>query len=178
MQPHEPYTPDEEYPEGSASWPQGAGQIAASDMVRPNLARRARQFVLSNWEPKPLPPPKVDPDLLQLTPVERSTEVLRHSILSLEYWLSPSGVLREWIRFNLRLAAVLAVPALLVVPLVSFALREINSWVGQVVASTSTFLMFPLSALLIVGLVSALMALSRSILRNRQQPRRDPYHYQ
>ena len=175
MQPHEP-PPEEEYPE-EQSWPHQAARPAI--VPPPNLARRARHFVLRHWEPQPLDPPTVDPELPHLTPVERSTEVLRHCILSLEYWLSPKGALRAWIRFNLRIAAILAVPALLVVPLITFALRQINTWVTQVVQSTSSFIMFPLSALLIVGLISALLALSRSLLRQRQQTRRDPYqHYQ
>ena len=177
--PHEPAPEDQdEYPpEETWQHPHLTGRPAI--VPPPNLARRARNFVLRHWEPKPLEPPVIDAELEKLTPVERSTEALRHFVLSLEYWLSPKGALRAWIRFNLRLAAVLAVPCLLVVPLVTFALRQIRAWVEQVVQSTSSFIMFPLSALLIVGLISALLALSRSLLRQRQMQRRgDPYYYQ
>ena len=170
MQPHDPLLDPEDGPE---SWPR---QSASPSLVKPNLARRAKGLMLRHWNPEKLAPPGIDPELVHLTPIERSSEVLRHAVLSLEYWLSPDGGLREWLRFNLRIAAILAVPALLVVPLITVVLRQINAWVALVIESTSNFILFPLSALLIVGLISALMHLARSLLAQRQ-PRRDPHYY-
>jgi hypothetical protein len=144
--------------------------------VKPNLARRARGLVLRHWEPKKLDAPLIDPELIHLTLVERSSEVFRHVLLSLEYWLSPGGALREWIRLNLRIGAILGVPALLLAPLITFALRQINAWVALVIESTSNFVLFPLSALLIVGLISALVHLARSLMASRHPPRDRPYY--
>jgi hypothetical protein len=171
MHPYEPHPNDEQ----EDSWPR---QPAQPSKVNPNLARRARGLVLRHWDPKKLEPPGIDPELLHLTPVERASEVFRYTVLSLEYWLSSGGALREWIRLNLRVALTLAVPSLLVVPLITFALREINVWVALVIASTSNFILFPLSALLIVGLISALVHLARSVLaaRHPQRDRDRPYY--
>lgn len=174
MHPHEPTLDDEEFEEQDGP----SRQLTQPTLVKPNLARRAKGLVLRHWEPQKLEPPAIDPELVHLTPIERSSEVIRHALLSLEYWLSPSGALREWMRFNLRIGVILAVPALLVVPLITFALRQINAWVRLVIESTSNFVLFPLSALLIVGLISALVHLARSLLayRHPHRERERPYY--
>src|SRR5947207_3328321 len=46
-----------------------------------------------------LNPPRVDPKLSNLTPLERAAEVLRYSFLRAEYWLSPNGAMRQRVRF-------------------------------------------------------------------------------
>ena len=38
---------------------------------------------------QPLPPPAIDPRLEELNAVVRSTESLRHFVLSVEFWISP-----------------------------------------------------------------------------------------
>jgi len=121
----------------------------------------------------------VDHDLPRLSAVERSAEVIRYSLRSFEYWLSPGGGLREWFKFNLRLAIVLAVPSLLVAPLVTLALRQFNIWIDLITRTTSNFVLVPLSVLLVIGLIAGLISIGRSILvmRMRQQQRRDPYNY-
>ncbi|MGC3990615.1 MAG: hypothetical protein QM796_13230 [Chthoniobacteraceae bacterium] len=50
--------------------------------------------------------------------LSRSAESIRYSILSLEFWISPNGQVREWLRHNTRLAVFLGIPALLVFPIV------------------------------------------------------------
>ncbi len=119
----------------------------------------------------------VDIDLPHLSSIERSAEVLRYTCSRLEYWLSPQGMLREWLRFNLRIACVLVVPALVVAPLVTLALGQFKAWVDLIVSTTSNLVLFPLSALLVIGLISGLISIGRSIMimRIRQQQRRDPY---
>jgi hypothetical protein len=169
MQPHEP-NPDE------GPWPEEGGYRPPS-VVPPNWVTRARSVALRHWQPKELALPMVDPDLHRLGAMERSAEVFRHNLASLEYWLSPKGWLREWIKFNCRIAAIIAVPALLVVPLITFALRQIETWIRLIVESTSNLVLFPLSALLVVGLISALVHLAKSLAR-RQQYRQPPHYYQ
>jgi len=96
-----------------------------------------------------------------------------------EYWLSPQGSLREWFKFNLRLAIGFAVPALLVAPLVTLALNQFNLWIDVISKTTSNVVLVPLSVLLVVGLIAGLVSIGKSILsmRIRHQQRRDPYNY-
>lgn len=61
-----------------------------------------------------IPRPMVDPELLELPPIERAPEVLRYSGLLLEYHVSPSGALRRVLR-SILLLTILAVAALPVV---------------------------------------------------------------
>ena len=53
---------------------------------------------------EPLQPPAIYPHLEELNAVVRSTECLRHLILSIEFWISPSGRLRQWMKLNISLA--------------------------------------------------------------------------
>lgn len=62
------------------------------------MNERLKQFIQQHWQPKPIDPPKPDPQVEHLTGPQRSAEVMRYSILSLEFWLSPLGRLREWAR--------------------------------------------------------------------------------
>ena len=132
---HEP-NPDEE------SWPEN-NDCRPPAVVQPNWLTHARSVALRHWNPKELAAPTVDPDFEQLTAVERSAEVFRHTVMSFEYWLAPKGGLREWIRFNCRIAAIIGVPALLV-----------------------------------VGLISALVHLAKSLTRRGQQYRQQQPYYQ
>src|SRR5436190_200688 len=88
----------------------------------PNWVRRTRSLVLRHWDPTPLPPPQVDPGLAHFTALERSAEVFRYGLNRLEYWISPKGWLRQWLLLNIRMALLLAIPSVLVVPLITFAL--------------------------------------------------------
>lgn len=162
--------------EPEASWPPEEDNCRKPVVIRPNWLTHARKAALRHWNPQELPPPTVDPALSELTAVERSAEVIRHTVSSFEYWLSPKGALREWMRFNCRIAAFLAVPALLVVPLVTFALRQIQSWIKLIADTTSNLILFPLSALMVVCLIWALFQVARSITRRQQHHRQPPYY--
>lgn len=168
MQPHDPNPED-------GQWP-GEDDYGSPSVVRPNWVTRARSMAQRHWQPKELAPPAVDPDLHQLSAMERSAEVFRHTVASLEYWLAPKGWLREWFRFNCRLAAMIAVPAFLVVPLVTFALRQIHTWVKLIAESTSNLVLFPLSALLVIGLIWSVAHLARSLSRRQQYRLQHPYY--
>ncbi len=78
--------------------------------------------------PKEIRPPIIDSDLEKLNGLERATEVLRYMILALEWWLSPNGRLREWLRLNGSISAVLLIPAVLVAPLVTLILWQFFTW--------------------------------------------------
>lgn len=142
-------------------------------------AKQARQIVIRRWQPEPLSEPVIDEELPNLSAIERSAEVISFTCRRAEYWLSPQGTLREWLKFNLRLAIGIAVPALLLAPLVTLALERFNLWIDLISKSTSNFVLVPLSVLLVVGLIAGLVSIAKSILsmRLRHQQRRDPYNY-
>ena len=103
-------------------------------------------------------PPKVDPELDDLDAATRSVEVVRFSLLSLEWWLSPNGTLREWLKINGKVSSVLIIPTVIVMPLVSLILWQIATWMGWLVGIAGHFILFPLVAL--VGIVIALIVVA------------------
>jgi hypothetical protein len=141
-----------------------------------NWVKRLRRLLLRHWQPHPLEPPHVDPELPKLTAVERSAEVFRFTALNTEHWLSPKGYLREWLRFNARVFMLLLIPTLLVVPLITFTLGQFMTWAALIAATTASIVLFPLSALLVVGLISGLVYLSKSVFMRQRDPRRDHYY--
>jgi hypothetical protein len=110
-------------------------------------AKQARQIVIRRWQPEPLNAPVIDDALPHLSAIERSAEVISFSCRRFEYWLSPQGTLREWFKFNLRLAIGFAVPALLVAPLITLALNQFNLWIDVISKTTSNVVLVPLSVL-------------------------------
>src|SRR6266403_1897803 len=74
-----------------------------------------------------LDPPRIDPQLTNLTPLERAAEVLRYSVLRAEYWLSPDGVMRQRVRFALRLWVYVVIAAL-IAPGVTAVIQHITGW--------------------------------------------------
>jgi len=129
------------------------------DDNRRTLATAARE----QWQPRPLDPPIVEAELENLDALERSTEVIRYSILSTEYWLSPKGTLREWARFNLKILAVLGIPGLLIVPVVTCLLTEFVTWSALLVEIATNLAVLPSALLLAVLLFSALAFVIRKL---------------
>ena len=120
----------------------------------------------------------VDHELPHLNGIERAAEVIRFIVTTLEHWLSPSGQLREFVKMNARLAIAIAVPVVIVAPLVTLALEQLKGWVGLLTFTMSNFILFPLSILLCILLVSGMVFIGRSILAMRvRSSRRDPYSY-
>ena len=79
-------------------------------------------------------PPTINPRLEELNAVVRSTECLRHFVLSMEYWLSPSGRLRCWLKINLCVCAWLFIPAIFLMPVVSLVLHEVDGWLSMLLS--------------------------------------------
>ena len=124
-----------------------------------------RQAITLNWQPKPLSPPRVNAGFAEMDPLERTTEVLRHSFCQLEWWLSPGGRLREWLRFNLVTGTVLSIPALLVVPLITYLLGQFANWTALLRQIGSNLIVFPLTMILGIALLSGAVLLTRLVLR-------------
>lgn len=86
------------------------------------------QFLKELWTPKQIQPPIVDPDLPKLNAIQRSAEVLRYTVLSVEWWFSPNGTLREWLRLNGSASSMLLIPAVLIAPLITFLIWQLLAW--------------------------------------------------
>jgi hypothetical protein len=89
--------------------------------------------------------------------------VCRYSILSLEFWLSPLGRLREWVRLNGKLSAVLLIPALLILPLVTWILVQIAGWIGILIGMAGNLILLPIVALLATAAITGVILLIRLI---------------
>jgi len=128
------------------------------------LLSKLGTFLRQHWQPKPIDPPQVDPELKKLDDLRRSAEVIRYSILSLEFWLSPLGRLREWVRLNGKVSAVLLVPALLVLPLITFIVRQVAQWLGLLLSISGKLIVLPLVVLIAAGVIMFTLVLFRAIL--------------
>jgi len=105
------------------------------------------------WQPKPITPPTVDPDLERMNGPQRAAEVMRHSILSVEYWLSPLGRVREWFRLNSKLSMWLLIPGVLVLPLVTWILYLVAGWVMMIVGIAGHLIVLPVAVVVVVGVL-------------------------
>ena len=84
--------------------------------------------------------------------------MFRYTVLSIEWWLSPNGTLREWCKLNGKVGSALLIPAVLVVPLVSFLLWQLATWLGYLLAIAGKLIVLPIAALAAFYLISAVVA--------------------
>jgi hypothetical protein len=75
--------------------------------------------------PQPESSPRVATDFIKMPPLQRGAEVIRFSGRSLEHWISPTGKIRTWLKLNLIVAAIIAIPVCLVMPLLNKLLAEL-----------------------------------------------------
>lgn len=129
------------------------------------LLSKIKDLFRSPWNPSPISAPTVDPHLADLDPLTRSAESLRHSVLSLEFWISPNGQVREWLRHNTRLAVVLAIPAFLILPIISFALWQLVSWLAALFLIAGNLVVIPILALVATFVLVIVCLLFRVIFK-------------
>ena len=101
--------------------------------LMPLTGDAAGQELLTTLEPSGLTqlnPPRVDPQLTNLTRLERAAEVLRYSVLRAEYWLSPDGVMRQRVRFAVRLWVYVMIAAL-IAPGITAVIRDVTGWTAM-----------------------------------------------
>jgi len=91
------------------------------------VAKNGRKLAL--WNPKPLGIPEINQNAFEQQPVIRAAEVIRYSLHRFEYWVSPSGILREWLRLNLLVALFVGFTGILLAPVVTMILGEIAGWI-------------------------------------------------
>jgi len=118
-----------------------------------------------HWSPKPISPPAVDPELEDLNGVQRSAEVFRYSVLSIEWWLSPNGTLREWFKLNGKVGSILLMPAVLILPLVCFIIWQILSFVAMLVSLAGKLVVFPIAAFIAACVIKGVVTVMRTLFR-------------
>ena len=96
----------------------------------------------------PICKPVVNRSLSQMNGLQRTAEAFRYSLLSLEFFISPEGNIRQWMKANARIAAFIAAPTFLAFPVVTVALWELESWVNALTAIASKLVFLHILALL------------------------------
>ncbi len=110
---------------------------------------------IAAWTPTPILKPQIDPCLDELTALQRIAEVCRYTCLRLEYAVSSGGALRAWVRVNLMVLLTGIVPALLVVPLLTFLASEFTSLTGYLLQASRNLLD---AVVILIEAVAALVA--------------------
>ena len=119
------------------------------------LFQRAKE----DWNPKPVASPQVYADIGKLTGLQRAIESFRYVLLRWEHWVSPSGDMREWLRHNTRLGVWLFIPAIFVMPAVSFALWQLTSWLSMLTSIAAKLIVLPLLTLVAFVVIKIVVAL-------------------
>ena len=128
-----------------------------------NRFSRFWRWMKQTWRPNQLHPPAVDPMFPTMDAIQRSAESIRYSILSWEFWASPNGQVREWLRHNTRIVVLLMIPALIIIPLIGFVLNQIASWVAAISTIAGHMIIIPVLLLLAFVVITAIINLFKSI---------------
>lgn len=124
------------------------------------LPTRIKSAWASAWRPMPVSAPMVDPDLSRMGFVPRSAEVMRFQVLRLEHALSPGGGLRCWLKLNALLALGLGIPALLLVPPITWILAGMATWSAYLAAVVLNLLLALVYAILITVILSTVLGMA------------------
>lgn len=115
-------------PDWSLEEEEPSGLQEDSSSLRGRRALSAKAALGRIWNPAPVAPPRIDPDMDDWSWPERTVEVVTFALLSTEFWLSRGGLLREWIRLNIWLALFLGLGAFLVVPPLTALIDGAAEW--------------------------------------------------
>lgn len=129
------------------------------------IVRRAGHVLLTTWNPQPIEKPTIDNELPSYPFLIRSVEVLKYQMLRLEYSLSRGGGLRAWFKLNLLVAFLLAIPALLVVPVVTALLSGLASWSAFLYQTMRNLTMTLMWGIAFLGIVVTIMFVVGQIRR-------------
>jgi len=115
------------------------------------------------WHPAPVPEPRIDPLLTRRSAIERSTEVLTYWCFRLEWWVSPGGTLREWLRLNFYAALFIAIPTFLIVPLVTILLTQFVTWTALLAAIVRNLIIAQCLGVAAIAVLFGLVLLIRAL---------------
>lgn len=139
---------------------------AANDAKR-SLVRAISGTLTSSWQRRPLTPPEIDPKLEQLSAIERISEVLRYQLLRLEYAISSGGGFRAWLKLNLLLGAVLMIPALVVVPVITWLMGSFVTLTGFLLVAAQNLLQTLITIIAFTFLLIAFLFVLQEIWKKK-----------
>ena len=119
-----------------------------------------RPFLATAWQPMPLAMPAPVETLSGLGFMERSAVALAYQVLRLEYVLSPAGHLRAWALVSLKIGLLLAIPAILVVPPVTWILAGMATWSAHLAAIALNLLLALVYIVLFAVILSAVVGVA------------------
>lgn len=134
-------------------------ESSSNTLISLNGAVQAFRVVI---HPTPLLEPTISIDFSRLSTLERIVEVLRYKLLQLEYWISPSGGFRAYIKLNLIVCFLIGIPALFIVPLVTHLLGEFVTWTDYLFHAV---LNLAQSVLIVLGIIGAIVFGVKNIRR-------------
>ncbi len=114
-----------------------------------------------------IPTPSVDPQLVRLSVIERSAEVVRYTLWRAEHWLSPGGTLRAVLRLSTKLALLIGIPVLTIGPVVLLLLEGAAAASASLVAIAANLAAMSISLIAAVLGFAVLTALLRTFLRRK-----------
>ena len=114
-----------------------------------------------------IPSPRVDPQLVRLSVIERLAEVLLYTLRRAEHWLSPGGTLRAVLRLSLRLALLTGIPACIIGPVVLLLLEGAAAASAALVTIAANLAAMSISLITAVLGFAVLTALVRTFLRKK-----------
>lgn len=132
------------------------GQLAAPQ--NPGKSR-LRELAERAIHPVEIAAPTIDPHVRRMSRLVRASEILRFTVLRVEHWLSPGGTLRECVRFNVKLALLLGIPAVLLTPIITLLLTSAVEWSAKLAQIARNLALVPAwvgTAVLIVAGIGAL----------------------
>jgi hypothetical protein len=128
-----------------------------------NRITRLWRHIRQSWHPTPLEKPVVDEMFPEMDALQRSAESFRYSFLSWEFWMSPNGQVREWLRHNTRAALFIGVPALILLPIIGIALAQMAAWTIALSIIAGHLIIIPVLLVVLVLVVLSLIKLIKSI---------------
>jgi hypothetical protein len=108
---------------------------------------------------QPICKPLVNKNLFKLDALSRSAECFHYFLLSLEFWISPEGRVREWFKNNVLLAVLLVIPAIFVMPVVGLILWQLTGWLSMLQTIAGKLIVLPILFLVALLVIKAVFAL-------------------
>jgi len=81
-----------------------------------------------------------------------------------EFWISPDGSLREWIRLNAYAALFIAIPTFIIVPIVTALLTQFVTWTALLGTIIKNLVMAQCLGMVCIGLLMALYVALKAFL--------------
>ena len=75
--------------------------------------------------------------------------------------------MREWLRLNCWVSIFLGIPALIVVPVITFLLNQFTTWTALLVQIAKNLVIFPIIAVLAIALITAVLFVVRFLISSR-----------